>query len=95
VSDMDCKAARVAVSEAGAERINSPINTPPIGNGLSESSHSFFSSGRSVAVPKEKELAKGHELSGQYRWLDVFAKRGGTWQFIVSQGTKLEPAKKP
>jgi hypothetical protein len=29
-----------------------------------------------------------------YRWLDVFAKRNGTWQFIVSQGTKLEPPKK-
>lgn len=36
----------------------------------------------------------GHDLSGQYRWLDVFAKRNGTWQFIASQGTKIEqPAK--
>jgi|ERR1051326_3058941 hypothetical protein len=32
----------------------------------------------------------GHDLSGQYRWLDVLAKRNGTWQFIVSQGTKIE-----
>ena len=43
----------------------------------------------------DKGSYDGHDLSGQYRWLDVFAKRGGTWQFIVSQGTKLEPAKKP
>ena len=43
----------------------------------------------------DKGSYDGHDLSGQYRWLDVLAKRGGTWQFIVSQGTKLEPAKKP
>ena len=36
----------------------------------------------------------GHDLSGQYRWLDVFAKRNGTWQFVVSQGTKIEAPKK-
>jgi ketosteroid isomerase-like protein len=42
----------------------------------------------------DKGSYDGHDLSGQYRWLDVFAKRGGTWQFIVSQGTKIEPAKK-
>src|SRR5437764_8249377 len=41
----------------------------------------------------DKGSYDGHDLSGQYRWLDVFAKRGGTWQFIVSQGTKLEQAK--
>ena len=42
----------------------------------------------------DKGSYDGHDLSGQYRWLDVFAKRNGTWQFIVSQGTKLEPSKK-
>ena len=42
----------------------------------------------------DKGTYDGHDLSGQYRWLDVFAKRNGTWQFIVSQGTKLEPPKK-
>lgn len=36
----------------------------------------------------------GHDLSGQYRWLDVLAKRNGVWQFIVSQGTKIEAANK-
>lgn len=43
----------------------------------------------------DKGTADGHDISGQYRWLDVLAKRGGTWQFIVSQGTKSDPAKKP
>jgi ketosteroid isomerase-like protein len=43
----------------------------------------------------DKGAYDGHDLSGQYRWLDVFAKRGGTWQFIVSQGTKVEQQKKP
>jgi ketosteroid isomerase-like protein len=43
----------------------------------------------------DKGSYDGHDLSGQYRWLDVLAKRGGTWQFIVSQGTKIEPAKTP
>jgi ketosteroid isomerase-like protein len=43
----------------------------------------------------DKGSYDGHDLSGQYRWLDVFAKRGGAWQFVVSQGTKIEPAKKP
>jgi ketosteroid isomerase-like protein len=42
----------------------------------------------------DKGTYDGHDLSGQYRWLDVLAKRNGTWQFIVSQGTKIEPPKK-
>jgi len=41
----------------------------------------------------DKGSYDGHDLSGQYRWLDVFAKRNGTWQFIVSQGTKIEQPK--
>jgi hypothetical protein len=42
----------------------------------------------------DKGSYDGHDLSGQYRWLDVLAKRNGTWQFIVSQGTKIEQIKK-
>ena len=42
----------------------------------------------------DKGTYDGHDLSGQYRWLDIFAKRNGTWQFIVSQGTKIEEDKK-
>jgi ketosteroid isomerase-like protein len=43
----------------------------------------------------DKGSYDGHDLSGQYRWLDVLAKRGGTWQFIVSQGTKVEKPATP
>jgi hypothetical protein len=42
----------------------------------------------------DKGNYEGHDLSGQYRWLDVLAKRNGTWQFTVSQGTKIEQAPK-
>ncbi len=42
----------------------------------------------------DKGSIDGHDISGQYRWLDVVAKRGGTWQFITSQGTRIEQAKK-
>ena len=42
----------------------------------------------------DKGAIDGHDISGQYRWLDILAKRGGTWQFIVSQGTKIEEHKK-
>ena len=41
----------------------------------------------------DKGAYDGHDLSGRYRWLDVLAKRGGAWQFAVSQGTKIEQAK--
>ena len=38
----------------------------------------------------DKGTYDGHDISGQYRWLDIFAKRNGTWQYIVSQGTPIE-----
>lgn len=41
----------------------------------------------------DKGAFDGQDISGEYRWLDVLAKRGGTWQFIVSQGTKIETPK--
>lgn len=41
----------------------------------------------------DKGSVAGQDISGQYRWVDVFAKRGGTWQIIVSQGTRLEQGK--
>jgi ketosteroid isomerase-like protein len=38
----------------------------------------------------DKGSYEGHDLTGQYRWLDIFAKRNGTWLLVVSQGTKIE-----
>jgi len=37
----------------------------------------------------DKGTYKGKDISGDYRWIDVFAKRGGRWQVVVSQGTKI------
>jgi len=54
---------------------------------------SAFISGRSVikngkyAVPNKKPI----DISGEYRFLDVYAKRGGKWQAVASQATKILP----
>ena len=42
----------------------------------------------------DKGTYDGEDISGQYRWVDVFVKRGGTWLFLVSQGTEIEEEKK-
>jgi ketosteroid isomerase-like protein len=33
---------------------------------------------------------KAKDLSGQYRWTDVFVRRNGTWQMVATQGTRIE-----
>jgi ketosteroid isomerase-like protein len=54
-----------------------------------------FITGRSVikngkyAVPGQK---KPVDISGEYRFLDVYARRDGKWQVIASQAVKIEPA---
>jgi ketosteroid isomerase-like protein len=32
---------------------------------------------------------KGQDISGQYRWTDVFVKKGGQWQVVAGHGTPL------
>lgn len=55
---------------------------------------SAFITGRSVikngkyAVQNQK---KHIDISGEYRFLDVYAKRDGKWQAVASQATKIEP----
>ena len=36
-----------------------------------------------------KSSLKGKDISGRYRWTDVFAKRGGRWQAVATQSTKV------
>jgi uncharacterized protein (TIGR02246 family) len=36
-----------------------------------------------------KATQKGKDISGQYRFTDVFAKRNGRWQPVASQGTRI------
>jgi ketosteroid isomerase-like protein len=38
----------------------------------------------------EKGSYKGQDSSGKYSWMDVFVKRNGRWQAVVSQSTKIE-----
>jgi len=54
---------------------------------------SAFITGRSVikngkyAAPNKKRI----DISGEYRFLDVYAKRDGKWQAVASQATKILP----
>ena len=56
---------------------------------------SAFISGRSAikngkfAVPGQK---KPIDISGEYRFLDVYARRDGKWQVVASQAVKVDPA---
>jgi ketosteroid isomerase-like protein len=37
----------------------------------------------------DKGAYKGKDITGQYRWLDVFVKRDGKWQIAIDQGTPI------
>jgi hypothetical protein len=37
----------------------------------------------------DKGTYKGKDVTGEYRWLDVFVKRGGKWQIAIDQGTQI------
>lgn len=37
----------------------------------------------------DKGTYKGKDISGRFRWTDVFVKRGGKWQIVSGQGTPI------
>jgi hypothetical protein len=37
----------------------------------------------------DKGTYKGKDITGEYRWLDVFVKRDGKWQVAIDQGTPI------
>jgi len=41
----------------------------------------------------DKGKYKGQEISGRYRWTDVFVRRGGAWLIVAAQGTPIQGAK--
>ena len=49
--------------------------------------------GRSVIKNGKYKPADGKliDISGEYRFTDVFAKRNGTWQVVISQATRIDP----
>lgn len=56
------------------------------------SADSAFITGRSRfknAKYKEANMKKAIDLSGEYRFLDVYGRRNGQWQVIASQATKI------
>ena len=38
----------------------------------------------------DKGTYKGKDITGQYRWVDVFVKRDGKWQITLDQGTQIK-----
>ena len=41
----------------------------------------------------DKGQYKGNDVSGKYRWTDVFVKQGGQWRMVATQGTRLAQQK--
>ena len=46
-----------------------------------------------TAVVNYRSTDKGHikemDISGQYRWTDVFVKQNGVWKIVSGQGTRI------
>lgn len=56
------------------------------------SADSAFISGRSRIAKgtyKDPNMKQPIDISGEYRFLDIYARRNGTWQVIASQATKV------
>ena len=57
-----------------------------------------FISGRSVIKNgklKDANTPKPIDISGDYRFVDVYARRNGKWQVVASSATKVIPPKTP
>ncbi len=42
----------------------------------------------------DKGKYKKQDISGRYRWTDVFVRRAGEWQLVAGQGTPIPPPAK-
>jgi ketosteroid isomerase-like protein len=38
----------------------------------------------------DKGKYKSQDISGRYRWTDIFVRRGGTWQIVAGHGTPIQ-----
>jgi ketosteroid isomerase-like protein len=50
----------------------------------------FGESAIATYMTTDKGNYKGQDISGQYRWTDVFVHRGGKWQIVAAQGTPIQ-----
>jgi ketosteroid isomerase-like protein len=87
------KADEIRTIESGAITVESfEMLDPKV---MVTNADSAFITGRSVikngkyAVPGQK---KPIDISGEYRFLDVYARRDGKWQVIASQAVKIDLA---
>ena len=87
------KAEEIKTIESGAITVESYESLEP--KVVVINADSAFITGRSVikngkiAVPGQK---KPIDISGEYRFLDVYARRDGKWQVVASQAVKIDPA---
>ena len=42
-----------------------------------------------TSTTTDKGQYKGADVSGRYRWMDVFVRRDGRWQLVAAQGTRV------
>ncbi len=51
--------------------------------------HMFGNTAIVTYTTTDKGMYKTTDISGQYRWTDVFTKVGGKWKLIAGQGTPI------
>jgi ketosteroid isomerase-like protein len=45
-------------------------------------------------ITNDKGKYKGQDITGRYRWTDVFVRSAGTWKIVAGQGTPIQPPAK-
>jgi hypothetical protein len=54
----------------------------------------YGNAGVATYITTDKGKYKGQDISGRFRWTDVFVSRAGAWQIVAAQGTPIQgPAK--
>lgn len=49
----------------------------------------FGNTAVAVGSDTEKSTNHGKDSSGRYAWMDVFVRRNGLWEAVVSESTKI------
>ncbi len=44
-----------------------------------------------TSLTTDRGTVGGVDVSGRYRWMDVFVRRGRRWQLVAAQGTRVAP----